>query len=426
MIDRGGAMRILHTADWHFGRVLEGRDRQAEQEEFVRELCRIAEERSVDLVLIAGDIYDSVNPPAWAEELFYEALERLAAGGKRGVVVIAGNHDHPERIRAAAPLARKHGIVLLGLPKETAYVSDEDEWTERVRVVDAGASWLEMAIPGVSHTAVILALPYPSEARLKELISQTFSPEQMQQAFSERIATLMDELSSKFREDTVNLVMSHLFVMGGVETDSERPIQIGGTHTVSLSAFPKNAHYVALGHLHRLQKLSDAPLIRYSGSPLAYSFSEAGQSKAVVLVDVVPGGEVKEEIVYLTSGRPLVRWKATKGIAQVEEWLREERDKGSWIDLEIHVSDVIDPAEFQRLRKLSDDFVKIQRVLVEPASQAKEQAGVDQKLNEMSPEQLFRRFYERKRGVQPDDRVVSLFARLMTASAEQEQGGEAE
>ncbi|MFY3754002.1 metallophosphoesterase family protein, partial [Lacticaseibacillus paracasei] len=88
---------------------------------------------------------------------------------------------------------------------------------------------------------------------------------------------------------------------------SERPIQIGGALTVSPQAFPKNADYVALGHLHRLQKLSDKPLVRYSGSPLSYSFSEAGQSKAVVLVEVQPGQSVQEEIIYLTSGRPLAR-----------------------------------------------------------------------------------------------------------------------
>jgi len=404
-------MRILHTADWHFGRQLEGRDRRAEQAAFVDELCRIVEEQAVDLVLIAGDVYDSVNPPAWAEELFYEALERLAADGRRGVVVIAGNHDQPERVRAAAPLAHKHGIVLLGLPKETPLINREEERAERVRVVDGGASWFEMAIPGVDHHAVVLALPYPSESRLKELISESFTQEQMQQAFSERIAALFAELSTRFRDDTVNLVTSHLFVMGGKETDSERPIQIGGALTVSPSAFPERAHYVALGHLHRLQKLGDRPLIRYSGSPLAYSFSEAGQSKAVVVVEVVPGEPVREEIIYLQSGKPLARWKATGGVAEVERWLAEGRDAGSWIELELHVSDVIDPAEFQRLRKLSDDFVKIQRVLVQGEQQEEERERKD--LRDLRPDQLFRRFYERKRGVQPDDRVVELFQQLL-------------
>lgn len=415
-------MRILHTADWHFGRLLEGRDRREEQAAFVDELCRIVEQHAVDLVLIAGDVYDSVNPPAWAEELFYDSLERLSAGGKRGVVVIAGNHDQPERVRAAAPLARKHGIVLLGLPKESAAIDDSEAEEQRVRIVDGGASWFEIAIPGVEHTAVVLALPYPSESRLKELISESFTQEQMQQAFSQRIADLLAELGQKFRDDTVNLVTSHLFVMGGKESDSERPIQIGGALTVTPDAFPANAHYVALGHLHRLQKLREQPLVRYSGSPLAYSFSEAGQSKAVVIIEALPGQPVQEEIVYLQSGRPLVRWKATEGIAQVEKWLEEGRDAGSWIELELHVSEAIDPAEFQRLRKLSDDFVKIQRVLVQgDLEQQEELEGT--KREELNPEQLFRRFYERKRGVQPDQRIVQLFNKLMVDDGAIEPGG---
>ncbi|GED68838.1 nuclease SbcCD subunit D [Brevibacillus reuszeri] len=413
-------MRILHTADWHFGRQLEGKDRRAEQAAFVDELARIADEREVDLVLIAGDVYDSVNPPAWAEELFYEALERLSAEGRRAVVVIAGNHDQPERVRAAAPLATKHGIVLLGLPKEAPLLSAGEVTPDRVRIVQGGPSWLELAVPGCKHNAVVLALPYPSESRLKELLSESFTQEQMQLAFSERITQLFDELSGHFREDTVNLVTSHLFVMGGMETDSERPIQIGGALTVSPQAFPKNADYVALGHLHRLQKLSDKPLVRYSGSPLSYSFSEAGQSKAVVLVEVEPGAEVQEEIIYLTSGRPLARWRATEGIAQVEKWLAEGRDAGSWIDLELHVSDVIDPAEFQRVRKLSDDFLKIQRVVVRENNQ--EEDGEQRvELTELTSDQLFRRFYERKRGAEPDERLVAMFQRLLA-----ETGGEEE
>ncbi|WP_289138332.1 exonuclease SbcCD subunit D [uncultured Brevibacillus sp.] len=413
-------MRILHTADWHFGRQLEGRDRRVEQGAFVDELARIADERKVDLVLIAGDVYDSVNPPAWAEELFYEALERLSAEGRRAVVVIAGNHDQPERVRAAAPLATKHGIVLLGLPKESPLLSSDEVTPDRVRIVQGGPSWLELAVPGCEHHAVVLALPYPSESRLKELLSESFTQEQMQLAFSERIAQLFEELSGHFREDTVNLVTSHLFVMGGMETDSERPIQIGGALTVSPQAFPKNADYVALGHLHRLQKLSDKPLVRYSGSPLSYSFSEAGQSKAVVLVEVEPGTEVQEEILYLTSGRPLARWRATEGIAQVEKWLAEGRDAGSWIDLELHVSDVIDPAEFQRVRKLSDDFLKIQRVVVREDSQIEDGAQRIE-LSELTSDQLFRRFYERRRGAEPDERLVAMFQRLLA-----ETGGEEE
>lgn len=406
-------MRILHTADWHFGRLLEGRDRRIEQAAFVDELCQIVEDKQIDLVVIAGDVYDSVNPPAWAEELYYEALERLSAEGKRGVVVIAGNHDQPERVRAASPLAHKHGIVLLGLPKELPLLTKAEASADKVRIIDGGSSWFEIAIPGVDHTAVVVALSYPSEARLKELISESFTPEQMQQAFSERIKDLLHDLASHFRQDTVNIITSHLFAMGGMETDSERPIQIGGTHTVSLDAFPPQADYVALGHLHRLQKLSEAPLIRYSGSPLSYSFSEAGQSKAVVMVEIIPGQQPTEEIIYLKCGRTLARWKATDGIAEVEKWLEEGKDADCWIDLEIHVDDVIDPAEFQRIRKLSDNFVKVQRVLVVSTEQERQEI---EKREELNPVQLFTRFYERKRGTSPDEQVIQLFSRMMIAS----------
>lgn len=106
-------MRVLHTSDWHLGRTLEGRPRLPEQEQFFDELVEIATGEKVQLILVAGDVFDTYNPSAEAEELFYDALERLADGGRRAVVAIAGNHDSPERLHAANPLALKHGISLL-------------------------------------------------------------------------------------------------------------------------------------------------------------------------------------------------------------------------------------------------------------------------------------------------------------------------
>ena len=116
---RGGVtLRVLHTADWHLGRTLEGRGRLDEQAAVLEEICELAEAEAADLVLIAGDVYDSVNPPAAAEELFYGTLERLSAAGRRAVVAIAGNHDSPDRLCAARSLAGRHGIALVGLPGE--------------------------------------------------------------------------------------------------------------------------------------------------------------------------------------------------------------------------------------------------------------------------------------------------------------------
>lgn len=223
-------MRILHTADWHFGRQLEGRSRLEEQEAFVEELHRIVEDQCIDLVLIAGDVYDSVNPPAAAEQLFYDSLARLADNGKRPVAVIAGNHDHPDRLAAAAPLAQKLGVLLAGLPEDRHELIDIKRTGER---------------------ACLFSLPYPSESRLKELLSDNVEEELLRAAYSDRVKYIAAQQAKHYRLDTVNLLMSHIYVLGGAESESERPIQVGGAYTVDTTALAVGAQYVALGHLHR-------------------------------------------------------------------------------------------------------------------------------------------------------------------------------
>ena len=391
-------MRVLHTGDWHFGRTLEGRSRLPEQEAFVDELVWIAEEEGVDLVLVAGDVYDSVNPPAAAEQLYFEALTRLADGGRRAVAVIAGNHDQPERIAASAPLASRSGIHLVGLPT---------------------ARPLAIGIPRTGETAVIAALPYPSESRLNELLAAEADEELLRAAYSERVGRLMAEMASAFRPDAVNLAMSHLYVLGGVESDSERPIQVGGAYTVDPAALPAEAQYTALGHLHRPQRAAGRETVRYCGSPLAYSFSEAGQAKSVVLFEAVPGRPVEPREVLLSSGRPLVRWTAAGGLAEVWSWLDEGRDARAWIDLEIHTSDLIPPEEIARLRKAHDGILGIRPIF--PDSEGR--GGSDPTRREQLPaDELFRRFYALKTGgAEPDEATMRLFLELL---AEPIDGGE--
>ncbi len=174
------AIRILHTADWHFGKTLEGRERISEQKQFVEELGAICDEEKIDLVLVAGDVFQTVNPSAQAEELFYSALSLLASGGTRGVVVIAGNHDHPERIKAAQKVADQLGITLLGYPKDVVYPLQIGDG--RIEWLDGGTGWLELSIPGCEEHAVIAAVPYPSEARLNEVMSETLQDDEFQSA----------------------------------------------------------------------------------------------------------------------------------------------------------------------------------------------------------------------------------------------------
>lgn len=380
-------MRILHTGDWHLGRTLEGRSRFKEQELFMDELVHLTRDQQVDMILMAGDVYDSVNPPAAAEGLFYDTVARLNDNGCQ-LVVIAGNHDQPERISAVSPLVSQRGITLVGLP------------TSRSVTVD---------VPRSGEQAIIAALPYPSEARLAELLAEDGDERELRLAYSAKVGKLMRQLAGEFRADTVNLAMSHIYVLGGVESDSERPIQVGGAYTVDPSALDVGAQYTALGHLHRPQLVKGKGLIRYSGSPLAYSFSEAGQAKSVMLLDIAPGGVPAAEELHLSSGRPLVRWTCRGGLEEAHRWLEEGRDRTAFIDLEISLTEAMSMSDIQALRKAHEGIVHIRPIY--PGRN--EELAVASRA-QMPVHELFRKFYQRQSGgAEPEEELVELFMSLV-------------
>ncbi|MNO39410.1 Nuclease SbcCD subunit D [compost metagenome] len=379
-------MRILHTGDWHLGRTLEGRSRQKEQEQFIDELVEIADASQADLILMAGDVYDSVNPPAAAEQLFYDAAARLTANG-RPLVVISGNHDQPERVASVSPLVRRQGITLVGMP------TSEPVTVQAVRT---------------GEVAKIAALPYPSEARLGELLAGDAGEDELRLAYSARVGRLMNLLGREFTPQTVNLAMSHIYVLGGVESDSERPIQVGGAYTVDPTALSCGAQYTALGHLHRAQRVKGDGMIRYSGSPLAYSFSEAGQAKSVALIEVAPGGEPSFEEIYLRCGRPLVNWKSSGGLQEVYSWLDEGKDAAAFIDLELRLTEAMSLNDIQRLRKSREGIIHIRPVYPQMEQELEEMAR-----SRMPVQELFRRFYLRQTGgAEPEDGLIELFLEL--------------
>lgn len=407
-------MRILHTSDWHLGRALEGRQRLDEQEAMLIEINDIAHREEVDLILIAGDVFDTSNPSAAAEQLFYEGIYQLSAGGSRGVVAIAGNHDNPERLKASDPLAEQLGITLLGLPKDIPSVSQIK--IDRVRRLAAGIGWLELAVPGCDHTAVVVTLPYPSEQRLKEILTDQLHQElALQTSYSQRVGTFFAQAAQHYRQDTVNLCISHLFVLGGIASESERPIDVGGACLVAPDMLPATSQYTALGHLHRPQRVARQNHIRYSGSPLSHSFSEAGQSKAVYVVDCLPGQAAAVEEIYLTSGCPLVRWQAKAGIDEAIKLCEGSQDSKAWIDLTIHIPEPLTAEEIKALRTLRPKIINIRPVLPE-MEKSLQLAGRDR----LPVDQLFSQFYQQRHGVEPNDQLVATFLELLAES----QGGE--
>lgn len=428
-------MRILHTSDWHLGRGLEGRSRIPEQREFCEELCFIAEREGIDLVLVAGDVFDTYNPSAEAEELFYETLEKLTANGKRAVVVVAGNHDSPDRLHAANPLAHRHGIFLAGYPGEDLFgknlTLNHDNELEVAASVDSvcvpvkgvskvagGSGWIELRIPGCAEHTIIAFLPYPSEQRLNEVLSCSLEDVDMQQAYSTRVALGFKQGAANFRDDTVNLAVSHLFVLGGRSSDSEREIQLGGAYVVEPAAIPENAHYVALGHLHRPQRVGGTSVpCRYSGSPLCYSFSEADQQKEVVFIEIVQGADPIVRPIKLVSGKPLKVLRFAN-YAEAYSWCEHEENRGCWVDMELDVPEPLQAAQVAALRKLHQGVVNIRVIL--PRVDKDEQE--EPRLSELSLEEKFGRFVARETGTAPERELVELLLELLEGGEESEAG----
>ena len=399
-------MKILHTSDWHLGKNLESFSRLPEQEKFLDDFVNIVEENNVDLVIIAGDIYDSFNPPAKAETLFYNTLKKLT-NGDRVVLVIAGNHDNPERLSAASSLAYDQGVILLGLPKTVVPKGDFGKF----KIIDSGESFFEIEIKG--EKAVVIALPYPSERRLNEIFTFQLDEKSQQESYSERVSLIFNELSKKYRDDTINIAVSHIFVAGGEESASERPIQLGGSFTVEIRHLPQKAQYIALGHLHKPQKISSVLSAYYSGSPIQYSKSEMNQSKSAYLVNLKPGeiAEVKE--VFFKNYKPIEVFTCNN-IDDAINICNEYKSRDIWAYFEIKTETPLPSSKIKEMKRILPDIVEIRPILPED-----EISLEDCDIEDKSIKELFEEFYIRENKIPPKNEVLELFLNIIKEDDEE-------
>lgn len=313
-------MKILHTADWHLGKRLDRFSRLEEQVLVMNEIVEIADEQNVDLVLIAGDLFDNFNPSVEAVELFYKTLKRLSLNGKRPVIAISGNHDSPSLIDAPDPLARECGIILIGHPKATINPFELDYF----KISKSAEGFIELEFKNQHFPVRILHTPYANEVRLKEYFGEN-KEEELSRVLSENWKKTADEFCD---QNGVNLLMAHLYMNKKdapilEEPEGEKPIKIGNADLIFSDIIPQQIQYTALGHLHGFQNIgTEGKPVVYSSSPLCYSFSEAGQTKYVSIIEAEPNKNVSFEKIALQNGKKLVR-KTFDSIESTIEWLKE-------------------------------------------------------------------------------------------------------
>lgn len=384
-------MKILHTSDWHVGRMLRGRSRAAEHEAVLAEIASIAEAEQVDLILVVGDIFDSAAPTAESERIAYAALLALAATGA-SVVVLSGNHDNERRLAAVAPLLGLGRIVTRAtfLP-----AADGGVVTGTART---GEPWRVAAVPFLSQRWVV---------RAADLLDPQRDAAEHRGAYADRVARLVGALTASFTPDGVNLIAAHLHVDGGLLGGGERLATTIFDYAVSPAAFPSAAHYVALGHLHRQQVIPGPCPIRYCGSPLQLDFGETNDTKSVTVVSASPGAPASATVVPLVSGR---RLRTVEGTL---EQLAAVADSGAagddWLKIVVR-----EPARLglaDDVRTLFPDAVDV--AVISPSSTP---VGVRAARRGRSPHELFGEYLS-ELGVE-DGRLLGLFDSLLETSLE--------
>jgi exonuclease SbcD len=400
-------MRILHTADWHLGKRLDYYSRLDEQKAVLGEICQIAEEKDVDLIIIAGDLFDTYNPPNEATELLYKTLKKLATNGKVPVIALAGNHDSPDRVNVADVLARENGIIFIGHPTDKVPLFEIEEG---FNLQKSEIGFIELKLPDYDFPVRILHTAFANEVRLKEYFG-----EDKQSSLQESLAEKWRELAEKYCDEKgVNILATHLYMMkrGGErleEPDGEKPLNIGNADVVYSDAIPKQIQYTALGHLHRYQDVGNGRPVIYSSSLLRYSFSEAGQPKYVSIIDAEPARPVETSRIALESGKKLER-RTFHNVGEAVNWLSNNQD--CLVELTLETDEFLKAEERKRLYQAHDGIIYLIPKVKNAGSSTNGYAEINLSQDTKS---LFRDYFKSKNdGQEPNDDLMDLFNEIQS------------
>ncbi|RKN12405.1 exonuclease SbcCD subunit D [Streptomyces radicis] len=381
-------MRFLHTSDWHLGRSLHRVGLLDAQAAFLDHLIDTARSEAVDAVLVAGDVYDRAVPPLAAVELFDDALHRLAALGVP-TVMISGNHDSPRRLGVGAGLIGRAGIHLR---------------------TDPAACGTPVLLSDRHGDIAVYGLPYLEPTLVRDEFGVAGA------GHAAVIGAAMDRVRADLAgrpKGTRAVTLAHAFVTGGQGSDSERDITVGGAAAVPVATFD-GAHYAALGHLHGCQTLTDR--VRYSGSPLAFSFSEAAHRKSTWLVDLDGAGAVRAERVDCPVPRPLARVRGRLDTLLTDPALAPH--ESAWVE-----ATLTDPARpDEPMARLADRFPHILSLVFEPDRPPSAPATYARRLSDRTDQQIAEDFVAHVRGGQgPDPRERAALRAALDAARPREE-----
>jgi len=409
-------MKLLHTSDWHLGRTLHGHTRYDEHEAFLDWLAVLIEKENIDLLLVAGDVFDGSTPSNRAQELYYRFLCRIAASPHRHVVVTAGNHDSPSFLNAPRELLKFLNIHVTGCASE----SPEDE----IFVIKG---------PDGEPQLIVCAIPYLRDRDIRTAEAGESVDEKEQKIIAgirthyRKVYEAAQAKRTLLNRNVPIVATGHLYAAGGktVDGDGVRELYIGSLLHVGTDVFPETIDYLALGHLHIPQMVGDSQFIRYSGSPLPIGFGEADQEKSVVLVDF---SEQKPTVTTIPTPRSQ-ELRSLKGDWQAISCklldLKEKKSK-AWLEiiyegpataaaLQAHLEEIVGGTGMEILR------IRNNQLLAQAMSG---QTGAET-LDDLTPDEVFERCLE-ARNVSAERRPALLGAYREIVVSLNEQDSQAE
>ena len=367
-------MRLLHTADWHLGRLLHAHSLIEDQAHLLDQLIGYARNVRPDAIVVAGDVYDRSVPGPEAVALLDHVLSELVLGLRIPVIMIAGNHDSGERLGFGARLLAAAGLHIAGRPGQPVE-----------------------AIPFATPEGPVHVYPLPY-AEPGEVRSRFGLPEPIDHASA--MALQLDAIRARHPPGARAVLVAHAFVVGAEESESERPLSVGGTGAIEAAVFA-GFDYVALGHLHRPQTLAGGRL-RYAGSPLKYSLSEVDHCKSLTLAELDGDGRLQlSELpftplhaLHILEGSLAEVCAARPGVEREDYVLARLTDRGALLD------------PMNRLRAVYPNALGVQRLVLDERGSAAERGRAR---GETTPAELFASFFEEVTGVAPDDAQRAAF-----------------
>ena len=394
-------MRFIHTSDWHLGKTLDRYSRIEEQKKFCHDFIERVNEENIDMIIIAGDIIDYTNNSSEGEELFYSTVSKISNNGQRCVLIVKGDKDNLKKLSSISSLVHKQGILIV----DKLNTKIEPIKYSGFEVTNSNEGSIKLNIKG--EKIVIATLPYCSESELDRFISKHDDKYEKQQSYSSKVSKVFNILENYYEDNSINIAVSHVSVAGGENNNlTNRSLE---NSSVEKRDLPQKSQYIALGHLHKMQKISERINAYYSGSPLQYSKYEREDSKGGYLVEINNNNKPIVEELYFDNYRPIELFTCNE-ISRALEICEENKNRDIWSYFEIKTSKAISS---QNIKKMKETLKGIVEIMPLNKDNLSEECNIDKSMAE-----LFKSFYYYNNESEVSGELMNLFLEISSKEGE--------